>query len=720
MELKTKLSLKEIQASQNVNDLLPEEDSEKIGDSVYQGYLEDKQSRIEWEKKMEKAIELALQMVKEKNTPWRNASNVKFPLLTIAALQFASRAYPSLVKTPDLVKYRVQGGDLDGQKSARAMRISSHMSYQLLEQDEPWEEDQDRAFIALPILGCVFKKSYYDPTTKHNCSKLVLPQNLVVNYYARSIEDCERKTEILPKLSPRKYREMVLKKVYTKHDFTSATVNPDETDVADKRQGITPPPTTSSRQPLEQHTFLDLDGDGYEEPYAVTIDRDTKKVLRIIHRFKEIVSEQKGQADLIDERIKDLESSVAERWGQVGEAQVARVSQTIEAQLQRKNELLAEEPKVLRIEPLEYYTKYSFIPAPDGGFYDLGFGALLGPLNNSVDTLINQLIDSGTLQNGSVGFIGKGARIKGGKVRFEPNEWKRVDVAGSTLKDSLVPLPVNQPSAVLFNLLSLLISYTERVASVNDTNVGENPGQNTPAYNMSAMLEQGLQVFNAIFKRVYRSFRSELRKLYVLNGLYLTPKEYFEYQDRQGEQAGVAEGERQHVLQIDYHGDPKDLIPAADPNAFSDQERQQKAIILSQRAMQVPGYDPIKIEQRFLEAMDIPNAAEIYPLVPDPKTKEMRLKYPPGEDPEIQVKKMEEARRTAEGQTKLQIQAQEAAASIAVKEAQVVEIYARAEKTADSIELERLKVMIDELRSQREALLKEKEIESKRTEGADS
>jgi chaperonin GroES len=48
------------------------------------------------------------------------------------------------------------------------------------------------------------------------------------------------------------------------------------------------------------------------------------------------------------------------------------------------------------IEPVEYYTKYGFIPNPDGGFYDIGFGHLLGPLNESVNTLINQLVDAGT------------------------------------------------------------------------------------------------------------------------------------------------------------------------------------------------------------------------------------------------------------------------------------------------------------------------------------
>ena len=72
------------------------------------------------------------------------------------------------------------GEDKGGQKAARAGRIGRHMSYQLLDQDEQWEEDTDRKFIVLPIIGCAFKKTYWDPLKQKNCSRLVLPQNLVV------------------------------------------------------------------------------------------------------------------------------------------------------------------------------------------------------------------------------------------------------------------------------------------------------------------------------------------------------------------------------------------------------------------------------------------------------------------------------------------------------------------------------------------------------------
>jgi len=337
----------------------------------------------------------------------------------------------------------------------------------------------------------------------------------------------------------------------------------------------------------------------------------------------------------------------------------------------------------------------------------LRFGALLGPLNDSVNSLINQLLDSGTLQNSNTGFLGKGARIKGGKVRFEPNEWKRVDVAGSTLRDAIVPLPVNPPSSVLFQLLSLLITYAERLGSVNDAMMGENPGQNTPAYTSKQMLEQGLQLFNGIFKRVYRSFRTEIRRLYKLNGIYLDQEEYFAYQD-----------EDSKALQVDYTADAKDLIPAADPNAFSNSEKVAKAGAIREASMSVAGYDTMKVEQRYLESLDIPDAAEIYPVVPsvDPETGQetggMELKFPPQPDPAMEIQKADMQRRTLEGESRAQKEMLLAQSKVNVDEAQIVKIMADANLAADSPELERLKILQKEQQSIREQLVEREKIDA--------
>lgn len=725
------LNLREIERSKNVDALLTEKQSDEIGRDVVAAFEEDKNSRKEWERRTENAIKLALQMVETKSFPWPDASNVKFPLVTIAALQFSARAYPSLVKVPDLVHYRVMGKDENGKKAARASRIGRHMSFQLLDQDEAWEEDTDRKFIVVPIIGCAFKKTYWDHVKQQNCSRLVLPQNLVVHYYTKSIEETERKTEIF-ELYDREIKERQLNGLYSKKELAQPQVG--EQKLSDQRQGITPPPVSKSspRTMLEQHLYLDLDGDGYPEPYVVTVERSSKKVFRIAPRFAKVTTEQSLQIlDLTRQKtlltlqlqalamqMQEIASQVPQPDGQQTEADMAGLravesqinqlrmqADIFTAQINQLDQTIAQweesdqkEPRVLSITALEHFTKYGFIPSPDGGFYDLGLGALLGPINDSVNTLINQLIDSGTLQNGSQGFIGKGARIQGGEVRFKPFEWKRVNVAGQTLRDSLVPLPINQPSTVLFQLLSLLITYGEKISSVSETMTGNNPGQNTPAYNMQAMLEQGLQVFNGIFKRLYRSFRKELRKLYVLNRVYMHPVEYYETVDGNWE-----------ALQNDYAGDEKDVVPAADPNAFSSQQNMVKAQFLATRAATVPGYDLAAVERRLHESMDIPDPQEIFPL--DDEGQPM---IPPPPNPEFQIQAAEEQRRTLEAQVRSENDTRRTISDIAMNEAKMLEMMAKMQIAGEQLEVEKFQAITDRIRAQREAL----ESKLKKTEAA--
>ena len=702
------MNLNEIQDAKNVCDLFTsdkaKEKLEKIGRTAHKSYDIDEQSRKKWMTKMESATALALQLVEEKTYPWKGAANVKFPILTIAAMQYAARAYPVLVKTPDLVKFRVQGQDKDGAKAARALRISSHMSYQCLDQDEDWEEDHDKLLLVKPILGCAFKKSYYDPIAGHNKSVLVLPKNLCVHYYAKSIEECERKTEIF-ELYDREIRERELRGIFTEHDYGIAPV-PDLKE-EDERQGLSPPLADDDRPRvfLEQHCYLDLDGDGYKEPYVVTFDKHSKKVARITARFGKITTEQSLKIKDLQTRIQSLVEGMQEPTNDEELNHALQVEQTILGMQEEVKTLASQKPKVLSIEAVEHYTKYPFIPSPDGGFYDLGFGSLLSPLNDSVNTLINQLLDSGSLNNSNSGFIGKGARLKGGQMRFSRNEWKQVNVAGGVLRDSIVPLPASPPSPVLFQLLGLLINYAEQLSSVTDTMKGENPGQNTPAYNMSEMLSEGKQLFNAIFKRAYRSQRKEFRKLFKLNAIYLDQEEYFEYQDSESK-----------ALRTDYTADPKDLIPAADPDAFSNKERVMKAQMVSERAGSVAGYDPIKVEQRLLESMDVPDSAEVYPLVPGVdeegnETGEMVLKFPPQPDPSLEIEKADMQRRTLEGQSRAEAQMLKTESDIMVNQAKVLLLMAQAQESADTPEFKRLELMVKEFEGQRKALLELAKIE---------
>ena len=100
-----------------------DEDLDRIGNEVWEGYELDKQSRSSWETRSQAAMDLALQIQKDKNFPWPNCSNVAFPLITIAVMQFHARAYPAIINGHEIVMCRVIGDDADGAARIRADRI---------------------------------------------------------------------------------------------------------------------------------------------------------------------------------------------------------------------------------------------------------------------------------------------------------------------------------------------------------------------------------------------------------------------------------------------------------------------------------------------------------------------------------------------------------------------------------------------------------------------
>jgi chaperonin GroES len=135
------MKLELILSSNNLAEELDDEELKKIGSKVVDGYEVDLDSRKPWEDDIDKWTELALQISKTKTFPWPNASNVKFPLLATAAMQFAARAYPSLVPSNgQVVKSQVIGYDQTGEKHARAERVNKYMSYQLLHEMDEWED----------------------------------------------------------------------------------------------------------------------------------------------------------------------------------------------------------------------------------------------------------------------------------------------------------------------------------------------------------------------------------------------------------------------------------------------------------------------------------------------------------------------------------------------------------------------------------------------------
>ena len=618
--------------SPNLCDRFTKEDLDTLGTWCWQGYHRDRMSRSHWEKRMTAGMELAIQLQKTKTFPWPNASNVCFPLITIGALQFSANSYSDVIQGNDVVNYRVIGDDQTGLVGQRATRVGRHMSWQVMEQDQAWEEQHDRLFINLAVVGTAFVKTYFDASAGYPISEFVSAWDLVVDYWAKSLETAKRKTQRISLYRNdimTRIREGVFRDVRKEDWYNAAPVRSEAEDGRAKRSGqSTPEPDADSPFGfLEQHRLLDLDHDGYAEPYTVTFEETSHCVTRIVPR---------------------VEGEKSVEWN---------------SDFRRK--------EIVQIRPHEFYVKYPFIPNPDGGFYDLGFGILLGPLNESVSTIINQVIDNGTLHVLSGGFIGRGMKIRGGNYTMSPFELKRVDSTGDDIRKGIVMFEPRQPPEMLFKLLMVLIDYANRIAGTTDTMVGENPGQNTPASTFQGMQERGVKVYTWIFRRIWRAMKAEFRQRYVINSGTLRTAEHF------GQQNALIQRE-------DYLGNPDQIAPVVDPNLPSSVMRMQQAMFVAQRADTRPGYEHDEVERNVLRAARVQNIDKVYvgidkakPL-PNPKVTIEQLKLK-GKEMQVEARKQEWANHLMEQRrlNNAKIMQLEAQAYSLVKGAQTAEVQAK-------------------------------------------
>ena len=276
----------------------------------------------------------------------------------------------------------------------------------------------------------------------------------------------------------------------------------------------------------------------------------------------------------------------------------------IVARYDRADVLYDDRGKVKKVYARQYFTKYGFIPSPDGGFYDIGFGEILYPINESINTTLNQLIDAGHLSNTGGGFIGGNLRMKAGAMRFKPGEYKIINNFGGSIRDNIYEFMRKEPSPTLFQLLGLLIESGKEVASIKDVLSGDMP-INAPATTTLAMIEQGLSAFKAIYKRLHRALRQELKKLFKINYMFLNEEEYKRILD--DPEANI----------MDFASEDVDVTPVSDPAAVNDMERLAKAQVLMD-FKDDPYIDPMEARRRVLEAAGVDNIDEILKEPPPP------------------------------------------------------------------------------------------------------
>lgn len=468
-----------VQAGEDVSGHLTEAQLAEIGGNVVRDWDMDRESNADWRTRAEEALAAAAQEPPEpKAYPWKDAANVQYPLLTIAAIQFAARAYPAIVKGDEAIKIKTFGKDAKGLKGKRAKRMAEYLNYKLFYGVDDWEGDTDAMLLRLPITGQHFRKVWWDPMEGRCCIESVSALRLTIPANARSLKSSPRITHDFDRY-PYELQGLIKAGQYRDVKFDAEKDGDDQ----------------AARLILEQHRMMDLDDDGLEEPYIVTVDHATEQVLRIEEAFdEEGVKYVKGD----DGQSTDIIAQI-DRWCP--------------------------------------FVAYPFIPDPKGRAYAIGFGHLLSEIMAVINTNINLMIDAGHAQVAGGGFIASEVRLQGagqnlGAIYWEPGEYKTVSATGMELRAGIYERNFPAPSPVIFQLLGMLMEAAKDIASVNDAITGD-AARTAPVGTTLALIEQGQQVFNAIYKRIYRALREEFRLFVDCLRKYGDPAEYARFVDEE-------------------------------------------------------------------------------------------------------------------------------------------------------------------------------------------
>ena len=519
---------------------------------------QDKASRKDWEKAYTEGLKLLGLQYEERTEPWNGASGVFHPMITEAVVRFQSETITEMFPAQGPVRTKIIGKETPEKKEA-AKRVEEDLNYELTEVMREFRPEQERMLWSLPATGSAFKKVYYDPNLGRQVSMFVPAEDIILPYGTTDMDTCYRLTHVMRK-TENEIKKLMQAGFY--RDIELGEPDKDQSDIQkakDKETGFSD--IDDDRYTLlEIHVDLDLDGfndtDGDGEktgialPYVVTMIKGTNDVLAIRRNWRE------------DDDLR----------------------------LKR-----------------QHFVHYQYIP----GFGAYGFGLfhLIGGFAKSATSIMRQLVDAGTLSNLPGGLKSRGMRIKGDDTPIAPGEWRDVDVGSGSMRDSILPLPYKEPSAVLSGLLDKIVDEGRRFAATADMKVSDMSAQ-APVGTTLALLERQLKVMTAVQARLHYSFKQELRLLAAIIRDYTDPDYSFEPE----------EGKRT-AKESDYSA--CDIIPVSDPNAATMSQRvvQYQAVI--QMAQMAPDiYDLPQLHRNMLEVLGIKNAEKLIPLEDDMKPKD--------------------------------------------------------------------------------------------------
>ena len=528
---------------------------EDILNSLAMEYLDlidvDKQSREQRDKQYEEGLRrTGLGKDAPGGATFDGASKVVHPVMAEACVDFAASSSKELLPPDGIVKSNIKG-QADRIKEETAARKVDFMNWQLTEQVPEFRDEMEQLLTQLPLGGSQFLKWRFDSEQRRPTCEWVPIDNIYLPYATTNFYTSQRVTEVQD-ITEDVFLQRVEAGIYRDidSDYTSDAPLTEQTrsqEANNKIEGKQEPSKNIDglRRVYEITCFMRLDDDGETDgaraPYILTIDETTGKVLSLYRNW-----------ECNDEKL----------------------------------------------EKLDWYVEFKFIPWR--GAYAIGLPHLIGGLSAALTGALRALLDAAHINNSQTLLKLKGGRIGGQSDRIEPTQVVEIEGAPGVddVRKLAMPMPFNQPSSVLMNLLGWLTDAAKGVVSTAEEKIGE-ANNNMPVGTAQALIEQGAKVFSSIHARLHRSQAKSLAIVSRINHWYL---------EEMDNQSGTE-------IQVRDFAENNDVRPVSDPNIFSETQRVAQNQALLQMATSAPPgmFDIRAVYRRVLGQLKVPAVDEVLP-----------------------------------------------------------------------------------------------------------
>lgn len=607
----------------NLCEFLDPDEMKQIALRVTTDFDADVESGSKHMQRLRRWAELYSAVLKTKTWPFDRAANVNVPLVTYTVLQIQGRLFDMILPAKGELFHSLPL-DQRPEELDRANRTELYLNYLARHEIPGFTQIYDELLFQMCMYGSSFMT--YSWNEAENCvqPECITAADMVVPFQAKAKSPQMKGVPRYTRIRWMTYYDIQDKgddgyffgtdriKAVPAQDSKQSEFQETINDISGMEKPGFSTTEDEERQVLEMHIrWMKLPDapdkhpafDGKTHAVIAWVDADSEELLRLVLR---------EEPDPKDKARFDKEMAVVTG----AKAQLAHFVASNGVQMDPMGALvpmpppppMPPEPKPVRVREVTFFTHYRAFPSE--GFYGLGYGDICGPLNEAMNTIVNQSIDRGTVNNARGGFVSRQLRFNRGPIMMQPGQYVEIDAPPAAMKDGLQTMPAIPADQEMIQFVRMIEQWAQRSAGSGDTLSGEPIGSNETARAAMLRNENAQKQINVLGSRVISYMKNDVDMLWRLLSVFLPENDNASVPGKDGQPTNIP------VSRADFIADQR-VFPAADPRVTSRTQRINDA----NEAMEMAGANPLlggnpqvmrALTERQLHARDM---ADIIPLL---------------------------------------------------------------------------------------------------------